>query len=1027
MKTFLKIFGAVMLVIVLIVVGLNLYLNDERLKSIILPQVQQATGSQVEVDRMSITFFRTFPRFGLELDGLVVPDPEGDPVLTLDNLLLSVELFPLMKRELSINRLTLNEPRLFYSVYEDSTSNIDFLIQTEDTPDQDTAQMNLSIPRITVAGGSVNYSDATSATRASLNGLNADISLFYSDIIESSIAATLESLTFEMDGTTYLNNLSLSLNQSSTLDLENELLTFTEGTFAIRGLSLNLLGTISNWSGENIHLALQFNSASENFGELLRLAPAGYDEALRGLVTRGALTIDGSIDGLLGDDSIPGFDLAILVSDGFLQNPDLPEAIEEINFELLVNNDLATIRNLRARAGVNSLTGSGEIRRPLDKDATFSLDLEGDINLNTIGSFYPIEELGIEDLAGLLQLNAMASGRMDQPDNAVFSGRFNLTEGMLKYADVPGAIENINFIVNADQDRIHISESGFSAANNRMTLTGSILRPLDENNRSVDLSSVIRFDLGTIKEFYPIDEDTLTMRGQFVADIALRGKPDPDQIESLLQRSTFELTGGYFYHSIVNNPLEDITFRAVADGRRLNISEARFKTGENSLAMNGSVVNYLSDNPEVDLTFDGFALLSSVSSYYSLEPWIHELTGNAVMNLNTRGPVNDVTQINLTGSLEVTEVTALGDSISLPVTNLSGRMEIRPTQMTLERFSMNYGLSDIQLQGNLQNYMSFLDENSSGSQIPSITGTYKSRLLNIDEMIDWDEEDDDTPFPINLPNLRASVDAEIERLIIFGLPVTEIKGRSRITPDRIDIDEAEARFFDGRAEGRFTWNVPDPLRTDIHFNGNLSGLTAEAFFRETGFLGEKSTIHEYLTGAFSGELNYSANLTPSLDPDITTAQSSGTFGMTRARLRGHPIQVQIAQFLNARELESLALDEWNASYTIREGVMTLRDFRLTSGNLGIELEGTLNMVTDRIDYNATLLLPERFKRGIASVISGRAADALQLEDGRMAIPIRITGTTASPRVGPNTDVIERIIQDRVREGAGDLLRRLFGG
>jgi hypothetical protein len=105
----------------------------------------------------------------------------------------------------------------------------------------------------------------------------------------------------------------------------------------------------------------------------------------------------------------------------------------------------------------------------------------------------------------------------------------------------------------------------------------------------------------------------------------------------------------------------------------------------------------------------------------------------------------------------------------------------------------------------------------------------------------------------------------------------------------------------------------------------------------------------------------------------------------------------------------------------------LRDFKLTSGNLGFELNGTLHMVTDQIDYNVTVFLPERFKRGIATVISGRAADALQLEDGRIAVPLRITGTTASPQVRPNTEVIERVIQDRIRDGAGDVLRRLFGG
>ncbi len=107
--------------------------------------------------------------------------------------------------------------------------------------------------------------------------------------------------------------------------------------------------------------------------------------------------------------------------------------------------------------------------------------------------------------------------------------------------------------------------------------------------------------------------------------------------------------------------------------------------------------------------------------------------------------------------------------------------------------------------------------------------------------------------------------------------------------------------------------------------------------------------------------------------------------------------------------------------------MTLENFSITSGNLGIQLDGTLHMLNDQIDYKATLLLPERFKSGISSVISNRAADAMQLEDGRLAVPVRITGTTENPQVRPDTDTIDKIIQDYLKEGAGRILDRLFDG
>jgi hypothetical protein len=143
-------------------------------------------------------------------------------------------------------------------------------------------------------------------------------------------------------------------------------------------------------------------------------------------------------------------------------------------------------------------------------------------------------------------------------------------------------------------------------------------------------------------------------------------------------------------------------------------------------------------------------------------------------------------------------------------------------------------------------------------------------------------------------------------------------------------------------------------------------------------------------------------------------------------LQNHPIQVKVAEWLRNSELQNLVLDEWNATFSIRDTVLTFSDFSMTSSNIGVNLEGTQHLVTDRINYKATLLLPEQFKRGIATVISNRAADALQREDGRMAVPILITGTSQNPRVGPDNEIIEEIIRDFLRDEAGGAIRRLFG-
>jgi hypothetical protein len=154
-------------------------------------------------------------------------------------------------------------------------------------------------------------------------------------------------------------------------------------------------------------------------------------------------------------------------------------------------------------------------------------------------------------------------------------------------------------------------------------------------------------------------------------------------------------------------------------------------------------------------------------------------------------------------------------------------------------------------------------------------------------------------------------------------------------------------------------------------------------------------------------------------------EATGSFGMTRSRLQGHPVQEQLATWLNTREIANLALDEWTATFSIHNAVLGFSDFRLTSENIGIELTGTHHLITDEIDFTAQLLLPGSFRGGIASVISSQAVDALSRDDGIIVVPVRITGTMNQPAISPRQNIIENVVQEKLRDAGRDVLRDLL--
>lgn len=1024
MKTFAKIVAAVLVLFIVIIIGLNLYFTDERLKNTVMPYVNDAVGRQVEVESMSLTFFSTFPQPGLSIQQMTIPgETKSDTLMALDELVASVELFSLMGNQIEVSEISLRNPRFTYVVHPDGSTNIDFLMAGDKAKEDSTGSFAINIPYFNIIGGNFGYRDMGSQTRVQLDELNADISLTYANLIKSTVDANLGGLSASVGDTVYLNKLPISLQQQSTINMENETITLDQGTLSIRGLALNLSGTISDWSN-TLTGDLSFTSSSDNFGELLRLVPAEYQESIKGLETRGTLAIDGTLKGPLASKELPSFDASIKITNGYVKNPELPQPIQDIQLTANASNDLLSVENLTAQAGKNSLKASGRLENPLADNGHFTVNLDADVNLATINEFYDISQFDIEKMSGQLAVDGQAQGNRSNPEQATFDAVMKLSNGSLKYAEVPKSIENISVDATANQQTVTIKNMTLQAATNSFSMQGTINQPLKEEQRTIDLQTQLDFDLATIKEFYPIDEDTLSMRGKLTANATLKGQAN--QIERAVQSGQISLRNGYISHKSLGKPIEDITLESTLNGPTFSISKASFKTGDNNLSASGSITNYLSDNRSVDLKITGNAALGQIQNYYDLAPSITKLTGEADLNLRAKGPVTNPASMTFDGQLTVRGVNMEGQALVQPVSKLNGELALSPKSAKLKSLEFKIGSSDIALNGSLQDYMAYLKAEENRKITPHLTGSYKSKLLNLDELINWDDTTS-APVPIHLPDLTSSVNADIDKMIVTGVPMNNLKAEASTTPEQIKLEEASVEMFDGKATGSFTWEVPQPDHTMISFKGSLDSLQAEAFFAEYPILGENSKFHEYISGAFSANVDYYSELNVYLDPLIETSKMNGDFGMTKSRLQGHPLQEKLATLLNAKEFRNIVLDKWKSTYTLDNSVFTIKNLRLTSGDIGLELNGTQHLVKETINYQMKLFLPGRFKSAIASVITKQAADALTQKNGTIMVPLRVTGTHQDPKIMPDKEVIGPIVKDYLKNKAGDVLKSLFDG
>lgn len=912
MKTFLKILAGILVVLIVVIIGLNIYFTDERLKNTIMPYVNEAVGREVQVETMTITFFRTFPRPGISIQQMHVPGEAGeDTVLALDELVMGIELFPLFGNRLNITEIRIDRPRFTYIIYEDGSTNLDFLTERETgDPADTTGGYTVDIPRFVVTNARLGYHDRGVQSEIRLNGLDATLSLSYADLIESTLDMKIEGMDATIEGSRYVTGLPLGLTQKSVLDLENERLEIRDGTFNIRGLALSLGGLVQNWS-ETPAVDLAFQSSSDNLEELLSLVPPEFQEKIMGYETRGSLSIDGQVKGPVGGEASPDFSAAVNIKDGYLKYPDLPRAIENIQVSANARNNVITVDRLQAEAGTNSLS-----------------------------------------------------------------------------------------------------------------LGGSIQNPMDESLRSVDLDTDLQIDLGTVKEFYPIDEDSLEIRGKLTANLRLKGKAD--QIERAVESGRIELTDGFVHFKKTGEPVRNINLETVIRGNLLTVNRAHFESGKNNLTITGSISDYLDENPSINLALKGEARLAELKNYYELEPAVKQLTGTVTLDLKAAGRVKTPAEMQFNGRVVANDIFMSGDSLVQPVQNLNGILDLTPAEARLNSLAFRLGSSDITLDGAMKQYMQLLRAPDERTEMPALTGRYYSRFLNVDELIDWSDTTS-APILINLPVITSSVTATVDTMIATGVEMFNLEARVSTTPDRITLNQATVDMFDGTAAGSFVWNVPEPDHTNLRFTGKLDSLQAKAFFREYPVFGKKTDFHNYVSGAFSADVDYFTELDKYLDPVIGTTRISGNFGMTKSRLNKHPVQLRVTSMFNANDLNTLTMDEWKSTFNVDNRVLTFKNFKLTSGNIGVELNGTKNLTNNTIDYHTRVYLPGKYKNDIASVIGNQAADALEQENGTVLIPLRMTGKEGDPRIQPDQEVIKPFIREFLKNKAGKALKKLFDG
>ena len=429
MKKALKIIGitlgsvvGVSLIAVCIVVWF--VFTPAKLTPIVKSYIPAFVSCQTELDTVDLTFFSTFPHFGLRLHNVALINPmdgaPSDTVVYIGDLVATVDVNEyLSNANVVINGVYIDNTIANIYVNADSVANYDVFISDTTAEDTTSSSMfnQLAIKDVKLTNVSAQYIDVPSKMNASISNinLNADV-LMDGDDISTDMDITSDAINFALTDSTQLtasvgdfnanfsgglgnynnlkgtlkmalNTVSAKMGETQYLDslkqisatvpmevtLDSLKIVLKEALLGINEHQISLTGDAE--IGDDIRMDMFFSTNDIRLNQLFTLIPDELlKEYLDGINLNGVVQLSGNVRGIMNDTLMPLITADANYSEGTVVVEGLGHDLYDVAANAHVNIDLNEEKNstvklnsLSAKTGKSSVTATGEILDLMNK------------------------------------------------------------------------------------------------------------------------------------------------------------------------------------------------------------------------------------------------------------------------------------------------------------------------------------------------------------------------------------------------------------------------------------------------------------------------------------------------------------------------------------------------------------------------------------------------------------------------------------------------------------------------------------
>ena len=406
MKKALKIIGWTLLGVVLAVVivaciAMYVVFTPARLTPIAREAAGKFITCQYEIGEVDLTFFSTFPRFGLRADGLLLINPmqgaQNDTVVEAKQVVAKVDVREfLTNKNLHIYEAALTGAQVNFFIAPDGQNNLSVFVSSPDTTEDDSSAFSLPFHSLEVDGlrlqaRAVTFVDAKDTITASLSQTELSAKAASWDDIRVKLDAN--DVCAQIKDATYADSLHLTLDAPLAANLEDMHFTLRKAKLAINEFELGVDGDVT--LGDAIAVDARVNTGKWQIKPLLALVPEVFASSLKDLDVDGQLQLDATARGTYSEQEMPLITAHLILEDGEGSYKPLPYTLRDLSLNADANLNLnkgqvsnVKINSLAAKTKKSELSAKGEVNDLLG-DMLIDLQVALDANLPDFAYFLP--------------------------------------------------------------------------------------------------------------------------------------------------------------------------------------------------------------------------------------------------------------------------------------------------------------------------------------------------------------------------------------------------------------------------------------------------------------------------------------------------------------------------------------------------------------------------------------------------------------------------------------------------------------